>query len=285
MNILSVQSWVAYGHVGNAAALFPLQRLGAEVWAVNTVHYSNHPGYGAFGGAAIDPAQLASILDGVAARGAFARCDAVLSGYAPSAASVGAIVHAVSRVRAANPRALYCCDPVLGDGGRLYVPEPAAAAIRATAIPEADIATPNGFELAWLTGAAVGSLAEARSAVGALAAQMPPGGLRTVLVTGLRTAETPRAMLDLLAADAESAFLLRTPELPIAANGAGDLLAALFLFHRLATGSLRLALERSASSVFGILRRTEAAGARELSLVASQEELVAPSERFTAAPL
>ncbi|MBX9700789.1 MAG: pyridoxal kinase, partial [Acetobacteraceae bacterium] len=65
MNILSIQSWVAYGHVGNAAAVFPLQRLGAEVWAVHTVQFSNHPGHGQFRGAVLPPALIRDCVDGI----------------------------------------------------------------------------------------------------------------------------------------------------------------------------------------------------------------------------
>jgi pyridoxine kinase len=283
LNILSVQSWVAYGHVGNAAALFPLQRLGAEVWAVHTTAYSNHPGYGALTGAPADPALVEALLEGVAARGAFERCDGMLSGYAPSAACVGAIARAAAQVRSANPRALYCCDPVLGDAGRLYVPEAAAAALRDEAIPQADIATPNAFELEWLTGGSTARLGDACAAARALAGRMRAGGTDCVLVTSLRTEATPADALDLLAVEGDAAFLLRTPALPIAANGAGDLMAALFLFHRLATGDVRRALETAAASVFGVLRRTAAAGVRELLIVEAQEELLAPTQRFGAA--
>ena len=118
MNILSIQSWVAYGHVGNASAVFPLQRLGAEVWAVNTVQFSNHTGYGAWTGQVFTGEQVAAVIDGIAARGALARCDAVLSGYMGDAGIGAAILDAVARVRAAQPGGVYCCDPVIGDEGR-----------------------------------------------------------------------------------------------------------------------------------------------------------------------
>jgi len=285
LNILAIHSWVAYGHVGNAAALFPLQRLGAEVWAVNTVQYSNHPGYGGFAGRAAEPAELAALIAGIAARGVFPRCDGVLSGYAPSPGTAVAMAEAAARVRAANPPALYCCDPVLGDAGRLYIAPDAAAALRDRTLPQADLATPNAFELGWLTGRETARLDEARAAAAALAARMRPGGPRVVLVTSLRTEATEAGSLDMLALACGQSFLLRTPELKLAANGAGDALAALFLFHMLTAGAVRPALERAAAALFGVLRRTAEAGARELLLVAAQEELVAPSHRFSAIPL
>ena len=153
MNILSIQSWVAYGHVGNAAAVFPLQRLGAEVWAVNTVQFSNHPGYGAWTGQVFSGAQVAAVIDGIAARGVLARCEAVLSGYLGEAGVGEAVLDAVGRVRAANPAAVYCCDPVIGDDGSgVYVRPGIADFMRERAMPASDLATPNRFELEQLTG-------------------------------------------------------------------------------------------------------------------------------------
>ncbi len=271
MNILSIQSWVSYGHVGNAAAAFPLQRLGAEVWAINTVQFSNHTGYGDWTGEVGTGAQVAALMDGIAARGVLPRCDAVLSGYMGDAGIGTAVVDAAARVKAANPAALYCCDPVIGDDGSgIYVRAGIPEFIRDRAIPAADIATPNQFELQYLTGRAVTTLAHAKAAVAALQASGP----RTVLVTSLRTEATPPGSLDLLAAEGGACHLLRTPLLPVAVNGAGDAIAALFLLHRL----------RQGSAVWGLLERTAAAGSREILLVEAQQELVQPTRRFVAEP-
>jgi pyridoxine kinase len=285
VNILSIQSWVTYGHVGNAAAMFPLQRLGAEVWALNTVQFSNHTGYGAWTGQVFTGEMISALVEGIAARGALPGCDAVLSGYMGDREIGQAILEAVGRVRAANPGALYCCDPVIGDDGRgVYVRPGIAELMRDRALPNADIATPNRFELEHLTGCACGTLAEARQGAARLAATMRADGPRIVLVTSLRTAETPRGYIDMLAAEGERFHLLRTPELPVSVNGAGDVLAALFLFHRLVTGSAGAALERAGSSLWGVLRRTEQAGSRELLAVAAQVEFVSPTTRFCATP-
>lgn len=285
LNILSIQSWVAYGHVGNAAAAFPLQRLGAEVWAINTVQFSNHTGYGAWTGQAFTGEAVAALVDGIAARGALPGCDAVLSGYMGDAGVGAAILGAVARVRGANPRALYCCDPVIGDvDGGVYVRPGIPEFMRDQALPVADVLTPNQFELEWLTGQPCRTLGDAKGAAAALRARMTPGGPRAVLVTSLRTAETPAGALDLLAMDEGGAWLLRTPLLPISANGAGDVIAALFLHHVLRSGDAKLALEEAGSSVHGLLRRTAGAGSREILLVQAQDEFVAPSERFRAEP-
>jgi pyridoxine kinase len=283
MNILSIQSWVAYGHVGNAAAVFPLQRLGAEVWAVNTVQFSNHPGYGAWTGQLFTGAQLAALIDGIAARGVLPRCDAVLTGYMGDAGIGAAILDAVSRVRRANPGAVYCCDPVIGDEGTgVYVRPGIPEFLRDHALPAADLATPNLFELEQLTGQGARTLAAAKQAIGRLQAGMRAGGPRSVLVTSLRTDATPADAIDMLAGEGGSFHLLRTKLLALSVNGAGDVLAALYLFHRLTTGSAAAALSAAGSSIHGVLRHTAAAGAREILTVAAQDEVVQPSVRFEA---
>jgi len=281
VNILSIQSWVAYGHVGNASAAFPLQRLGAEVWAINTVQFSNHTGYGSWTGEVGTGAQVAALMDGIAARGVLPGCDAVLSGYMGDVGVGEAIVDAVARVKAANPAALYCCDPVIGDSGPgIYVRPGIPEFFRDRALPVADIATPNQFELEHLTGQAIATLDDARRAVAALQARGP----RCVLVTSLRTTATPADAIDMLAAEDGAFHLLRTPLLPVSVNGAGDAIAALFLLHRLRTGSATRALEAAGSSVWGLLTRTAAAKSREILIVAAQDEFVAPTRRFLAEP-
>ena len=279
MNILSIQSWVAYGHVGNAAAVFPLQRLGAEVWAVHTVQFSNHPGHGQFLGQVLPPALIRDCVEGIAALGVLPRCDAILSGYVGDAETGAAILDAARRVKAANPRAVWCCDPVMGDEvPGIYVRRGIPEFFRDQALPAADIATPNLFELEWLTGGPARTAAALRQALARLQALGP----RCVLVTSVRTEDTPPDALDLVAAEDGAAWRVRTPLLPARVSGAGDAISALFLFHRLASGSARVALERATSAIHGVLRRTVAAGSNEILTVAAQQELVAPSRAFVA---
>ena len=281
MNILSIQSWVAYGHVGNASAVFPLQRLGAEVWALNTVQFSNHTGYGAWRGQVFGAELIRELVTGIEERGVLGTCDAVLSGYMGDAAIGEAILEAVARVRAANPQAVYCCDPVIGDVGRgVFVRHGIPEFMRDRAMPAADIATPNQFELEWLTGRAVGTLAEAKAAVRAL----QESGPRCVLVTSLRVEDTPADAIEMLAAEGGQFWRVRTPLLPISVNGAGDAIAALFLFHRLRWGDVRVAVSSAASSIHGLLRRTAEARSREILTVAAQDEFVRPSQTFVAEP-
>jgi pyridoxine kinase len=279
MNILSIQSWVAYGHVGNASAMFPLQRLGAEVWAVNTVQFSNHTGYGSWKGSVFSGAQIDEVIEGIAARGVLGTADAVLSGYMGDPAIGTAILDAVGRVKAANRKALYCCDPVIGDVGRGVFVRPGIPEFMAShAVPRADIVTPNQFELDHLTGRTSATLADAKAAVAALQATGP----RTVLVTSLHTDATPDDAIDMMAAEDGNYWILRTPKLPVSINGAGDAIAALFLFHRMRTGSAAAAMEGAGSSIFGLLRRTAEAGSREILTVAAQDEFVTPTQRFSA---
>jgi len=282
MNILSIQSWVAYGHVGNAAALFPMQRLGHEVWAVNTVQFSNHPGYGAFRGQVFAADAVREVVRGIADRGLLPSCDAVLTGYLGDASVGEVVLEAVTSVKAANAKALYCCDPVIGDvGPGVYVREGIPEFMWTRALPAADIVTPNLFELRHLTGRQVQSVSDIRAAIDAVHAIGP----RVVMVTSVATPETPTDAVDLLASAAGECFRVRTPKLAIAINGAGDAIAALFLVHYLATHSARESLENAASSIFGLLKRTAATGSREPLLVAAQDEFVRPSVRFVAEKL
>ena len=285
MNILSLQSWVAYGHVGNASAMFPLQRLGAEVWAVNTVQFSNHPGYGGHAGQVYSGDMIAALVNGIADRGVFASCDGVLSGYVGDAATGGVILDAADRVRAANTQAIWCCDPVMGDDGPgVYVRPDIPAFFRDRAVPCSDVLTPNQFELGLLTEASCTSLDDVKTAVETLRALMRRGGPRAVLVTSLLTESTPDDALDLLVGSDEGFALLRTPRLAFAGNGAGDAMAALFLYHLIRSGSAAAALGYAASSVHGLIRRTVEAGSRELLTVAAQQEFVDPSVAFTPEP-
>src|SRR5829696_8266194 len=169
MNILSIQSHVAYGHVGNASAVFPMQRLGCEVWPIHTVQFSNHTGYGAWRGRVFDGPAIEEIVEGIAERGVLPSCDGVLSGYMGSADIGTAILSAVARVREANPAALYCCDPVIGDVGRgVFVRPGIPEFMRDHAVPAADIVTPNQFELDYLSGIATDTLASVKEAIAAV---------------------------------------------------------------------------------------------------------------------
>lgn len=274
MRILSIQSHVAYGHVGNSAAVFPLQRLGHEVWPVLTVNFSNHTGYGDWRGPLIDPADVTAVITGIEERGAFTACDAVLSGYQGSPAIAEVIVDAVRRVKAANPAATYTCDPVMGNAkSGCFVNPEIPPIIREQVVPVADILTPNQFELGFLTGTDPHTLEEVLASADAAMAMGPS----TILVTSV---ETGNDTIGLMAVDAEGAWLVETPLLPMKANGSGDLTAALFTAHLHETGSAATAVARTVSSVYAVLQATLESGERELRLIAAQDAIASPAEEF-----
>jgi pyridoxine kinase len=282
VNILSIQSHVAYGHVGNSAAVFPMQRLGHEVWPIHTVQFSNHTGYGAWRGEVLPTSIIDECVEGIAERGVLASCDGILSGYMGLADTGEAILRALARVKAANPRALYCCDPVIGDSGRgIFVRDGIPELIASRVLPAADIITPNHFELEFLSGNRIGSVAEARASLATLHQRGP----KIILVTSLHLEDTPADAIDVAASEPGSAWRVRTPRLDVSPNGAGDCIAALFFVHWLITRSAKAALESAVASVFGLLARTAAANSRELLLVAAQDEFIAPSRAFEAQPL
>lgn len=282
MNLLSIQSHVAYGHVGNSAAVFPLQRVGVEVWPIHTVQFSNHTGYGEWTGRVFDGALIREVAKGIEQRGVLGECDGVLSGYIGSADIGAAVLDVVAMVKAANPAARYCCDPVIGDVGRdVFVRPGVPEFFRDKAVPAADIVTPNQFELDHLTGGESKTLAQAFAAIDALHAMGPAA----VMVTSVHTEQTPADCLDLLASDPKGRFRVRTPKLPLQLNGAGDAIAALFLAHYLRAGSAGAALSKAASAVYGLLAKTMEAGSREILLVAAQDQLVEPTQMFEAEAL
>jgi pyridoxine kinase len=279
MRILSIQSSVAYGHVGNSAATFPLQRIGHEVWPVLTVHFSNHTGYGAWRGPLLAPTDVADVIAGIEDRGVLGQADAVLSGYQGDPAVGAVILDAVARVKAANPDAVYCCDPVMGDVGRgMFVRPGIPEFMRDTVVPQADVVTPNHFELDFLAGRTTTTLEEVLDAVDAVRDRGP----RDVLVTSVLTSEVAADHLDVVAVSDAGAWAVTTPLLPISPNGCGDVTAALYLAHLRTTGSPATALERTTSSVFAILEATIAAGTREIQLVAAQDAIADPPATFAA---
>lgn len=294
MRILSIQSSVAYGHVGNSAATFPLQRLGHDVWPVITVHFSNHTGYGQWRGPVLDPADVREVIAGIADRGVLGTADAVLTGYQGSPGVAEVVLDTVAQVRALNPGAIYCCDPVLGDVGRGFFVLPGLPALlRDRVVPTADVITPNVFELAYLAGDGApapeggqpdqAGFADVSSLEAVLAAvqRVRERGPRTVLVTSVEhdnAAEVPQDEIGMLAVDGDGAHLVTTPRLPLSLNGLGDVTAALFLAH-LHDGTAT-ALARVASSVFAVLQETGAAQSREIRLVAAQDRIADPACEF-----
>ena len=277
MNILSLQSHVVYGHVGNSAAVFPLQRLGHEVWALHTVSFSNHPKHGRFRGRASCAGQLQQLIAGLDELGLMAQCDAILTGYLGDAAAGQFMVDTVQIVRAQNPDVVFCCDPVMGheqDG--FFVPGDLQTLFRDTAVPMADIVTPNQFELEFLTGRSLSALIDAVQACEELRNQGP----EYVIVTSLAVREVSDQQIGTLVVGPDGAWLATTPRLPGDLFGAGDLFAALFLGNYLADRNAPAALASAVAAAYGVLKATVEAGANELEIIRAQDKLVSPAQLF-----
>ena len=277
MKVLSIQSAVAFGHVGNSAAVFPLQRIGVEVLPVYTVNFSNHTGYGAWRGPLIAPDDVAAVIQGIEDRGVFPEIDVVLSGYPGGEGIADVIIDAVARVKKANPDAVYACDPVMGNAkSGCFVAPAIPVLLRERVVPVADILTPNQFELGFLTDTEPGSIDSTLESADMLRARGP----RTVLVTSVERPDRAPDTIEMMVVDDAGAWIVQTPLIPMKANGSGDVTAALFTAHYRRTGDAADALARTASSVFDLLSNTFEAGSRELRLVESQEAYAHPRLQF-----
>jgi pyridoxine kinase len=311
MAILSIQSHVVYGYAGNTAAVFPMQRLGREVWAINTVEFSNHTGYGSWKGKVLGGELAGELVAGLEERGVLSQCEAVLSGYMGDAAVGRAITGAVRKVRSAAPKALYCCDPVMGDVGRgFYVKPDIPDIFKNELIPLADIITPNRFELEALTGINTQDIHRARRAIDMLHEKGP--GI--VLVTSYHDGKAggrpgDERRIGMLASDKSGVYSISTPELPIGAGmaGSGDITASVFLSRYLETGDVKKTLELCTASIYGIIEASwqirngkvfsqprdkfspdsektyiSGSGLMELRIIQAQNELVSPTHSFEA---
>jgi len=283
MTVISIQSQVAFGHVGNSAAVFPMQMHGIDVIAVPTTLLSNRPGYPSIRGRMLEPQLVADLLRGIEERGAVDGCDMILSGYLGSAETGAVIADFVARARARNPAMPYCCDPVLGDRDRgLFVHADIPPLVRDRLCPIADIITPNHFEFEWLCGRKATTTAEVIAAAQALMARGP----KAVIVTSADLEETPRGEIETLAIEQTregiKAWRVRTPRLPISPNGTGDLFAALFVAARVRKRDTPDALGHAASAIFAVLERTAARETGEMRIVEAAESLVHPPRRFDA---
>jgi len=279
MTVISIQSQVAYGHVGNSAAVFPMQMHGIDVTAVPTTLLSNRPGYPTLRGRVLDAQLVADLLLGIEERGAVDSCQMILSGYLGSAEIAAVVADFVERAKARNPALRYACDPVLGDRDRgLFVKPDIPPLVRDRLCPLADILTPNHFEFDWLCGADATTSAQMIAQAQPLLARGPS----TIVVTSAELSETPDGEIDTLAIEASHAWRVRTPKIPISPNGTGDLFAALFTAARVQGNDTPAALAHAASAIFAVLDRTAARGTEEMRIVESGQELAHPKRRFDA---
>jgi pyridoxine kinase len=277
--VLSIQSHVAYGHVGNRAAVFPLERMGFDVWPINTVQFSNHTGYGSWTGEVFTAAHLSLVWGGVKSRGVIGDCEAVVSGYLGSAEVGQFVIEAVDEVKAARPGAVYCCDPVMGDYGRgFFVSEDIPPFIARHVVASADIITPNQFEAEYISDNPIGSVDDAKRSC-----EMIHGmGPKVVLITSFKPEDKTNSHISMFLSTGEGFRMITTPELPVnpPMNGAGDLTAAVFLGRYLAKRDAVDAFELTADSVFSVFERSFASRSRELDLIGSQDAIAVPQRRF-----
>lgn len=281
-NVLSIQSHVVYGHAGNSAAEFPMRRSGVSVWALNTVQFSNHTQYRQWTGEVMPAQHLTDIVDGISAINELHRCDAVLSGYIGSAEQGEAIIEIVKRVKAANPNAWYFCDPVMGHPEKGCFVAPGVSAFHCkTSLPMSDMLAPNVLELETLCGYDVHSVDEAVKACRELIAKGP----RIVLVKHLSRAGYSMNNFEMLLVTADEAWHIQRPLVDFGVRqpvGVGDMTSGLFLANLLQGKSPVEAFELVTASVYAVILETLKCDEYELQIVAAQEEIVNPTQRFQA---
>lgn len=276
--ILSIQSHVAYGYVGNKAAVFPLQRMGFDVSSINTVQFSNHTGYGYWGGDVLEADHIRRVVDGLDRLGALDQFDALLTGYAGSQDICQVLLSTYQRMK---PDAIWVCDPVMGDVERgFFVKEGIPEFFKNEGTLSAKVMTPNFFELEYLTGTHISSPAEIKGACRVLHDK----GVQVVLVTSVmadNTASPSSISMVLSHVDGET-YIVDTPYLPIipAPNGAGDCTAAILAGLILDGLPLKDVLGQLAARIYGIFTATHLAGTRELALIKGQNEIVNPTHNF-----
>ena len=259
--VLVISSHVMTGAVGNRAAAFALERFGHPVWEVPTVILPWHPGHGPSTRQVIDAQLFAKSLEDLANHPDFDKLGAVMSGYLGSVEQIAAVAQLIDKLKAANPEALYLCDPVMGDENGLYISQDIAEAIRDQLVPRADIITPNRFEFNWLT-----ESCETRN--DALVARAATLGRPITLITSAFPLMR-NAIGNLLinaSPDRQSAILCEHPTLPNPPNGTGDMIAALFLTHKLSGKSDEIALKQASSAILEVVSRSSRAGFRDLEV-------------------
>ncbi|KAB8028136.1 pyridoxal kinase PdxY [Fluviispira multicolorata] len=278
--ILSIQSCVSYGHVGNSAVTFPLQRLGVQVWPIHTVLFSNHTGYGQWRGKVIDVEGVREVFLGIKDRGVLKNCDALLSGYMGSKELGNVMIEAINELRKVRPETLYCCDPVMGDIGRgFFVKEGIPEFFKEEMIQYADIITPNHFELEYLSDQKFDSIEGAIEA----AQKVMQKGPKVVVITSLLLKETKETNINMLVISENSVYIATTPYISTTLNGTGDITSALFThFYLKFDKNIAQALEATISRVYAIIQETYQASSKELLLVQAQDSLINPNQLFKA---
>ena len=273
--VVTIQSHVAYGHVGNDAAIFPLQVSGFEVIDVPTTLLSNHPGYPTMRGEFVEPRLIDDLLQGLRERDVPGFATGIISGYLGDPGTADAVRDFVRDAKGQNPALRYLCDPVMGDTG-IYVDPALPDRFRDELVPLADAITPNQFEFGLLAGGDITTRAELLAAADRLVA----AGIGTVVVTGTQLDDTPADSLDIYGVTADGAWRVRTPRFDFTPVGTGDVYTALFAANWFRDGDVAAAIAAAASGVYAVLTVTRAADVPEMRLVASAAKMLQPDTVF-----
>lgn len=284
-NILSIQSHVVFGHAGNSVAVFPMRRMGVNVWPLNTVQFSNHTQYAQWAGCVMPTAHLMDIVQGIANIDQLKNCDAVLSGYIGSPEQGEHILQIVRQVKQANPNAFYFCDPVMGHPDKGCIVAPGVAEFFCQQVlPYSDMMAPNLLELEQLCGRDINHIDEVLGAARELCAKGP----RVILVKHLGRAGYQKSSFEMLLVTADEAWHISRPLVDFGARqpvGVGDLTSALLLVNQLQGRGLVESLEHVTAAVYDIMMTTHRMGEYELQIVAAQDNIVRPQSHFIAQKL
>lgn len=280
-HILTIQSHVVYGHAGNAAAVFPMQRLGHDVSVLNLLQFSNHTGHGSYAGSVISVDELKSVFSGFKKIGAVENLDAILSGYMGSLEQAQAIYDFIVEVKSTHPHVIYCCDPVMGDERPgMYIKPEVAAFICSHLVPLADWITPNKFELSQLVNRPVASVKDATTACAELFDQQKKGILATSIANH-------SDMTGLLLMTHQGVFHCETPKYEVVktVHGTGDVTAATFLSHILNNDNSVLAMEKTVNTMHEIAQYSYRHQLKELGIIPCQDAIAHPQINYKALAL
>lgn len=299
--VLSIQSHVVHGYVGNKSAVFPLQVLGFEVDNINSVQFSNHTGYkNGFKGQVLNETELAEVFSGLVANDLHRQYTHLLTGYVGNPTFLREIATILKTLRSINPALIYVCDPVMGDDGLMYVPKELLPIYRDEIVPLADIVTPNQFEVELLTGKTIKTEHDAWNAV----QWFHDKGVKTVAISSSELGG-PNSLLALVSHDNGDNSQRCRMVIPKQGNGirftgTGDLFASLFLAHSTLTNfDMCATMERTIASLQAVITRTltyipddvksgriaVTSTQRELKIIQSKRDIEEPNVMFRCSKL
>lgn len=283
--VLSIQSHVAYGYVGNTAAVFPLQLLGYSPIVINTVQFSNHTNHPTTRGMVFTGDHIRDVILGIRERGLMPKIQGLLSGYLGDVAMGDIVLELAHEIKRANPEAVWCCDPVMGDtDSGIFVRPGIPEFMKANFLNGlADITTPNQFELELLSGRKMQSREDAVATARELFCSK---GCKVVFVTSLRTPDVENDRIETLAVTADEAWTVSTPFLPQdpTPKGQGDVFASIAFGTYLQKRDPKLSLEHATATLFGLVKSSPL-GSLDLPLIDDQKDILTPREWFTATKL